>query len=102
MQLRNQTCPNCGARMSGLHSRVPPEKRRWYGSSTVRGCAACGKQLAYDPASKKWMLFNLTLAVPLLWSGEPPRLIVALCVFVALIGDVVFLIRRRVVVVGGD
>jgi hypothetical protein len=92
----NRICPNCGAEISGLHSRVP--KPKWYGSSTVRGCAACGKHLSYDGASKRWLLLNLVLSVPLFWPGEPPKILIWLCVAIASLGDLMFLATRKIIV----
>jgi hypothetical protein len=96
MHRSNRICPNCSAEISGLHSRVPDPKG--YGSSSVRGCAACGKQLAYDGASKRWMLLNLVLSVPLFWPGRPPHILLSVCVVIALLGDVMFLATRKVLV----
>jgi hypothetical protein len=96
MHRSNQICPNCSADISGLYSRVPNPK--WYGSSTVRGCAACGKPLSYDGASKKWLLLNLGLSVPLFWPGKPPNMLLAVCIVIALLGDVMFVATRKIVI----
>jgi hypothetical protein len=90
-------CPNCGALVDGLFSRVPPERLRWYSSSTMRGCAHCGTKLDYDSASKRWLLLNLLIVLPLLWPGDTPRTAFYIFVALALFGDLMFVRTRKLV-----
>jgi hypothetical protein len=92
-----RVCPRCGASIAGIYSSVPGQQRRWYKSSTVRGCPSCGAKLAYDSSSKRWLLLNLCLIAPVLWRGDPPGMLLYGCVAIALLGDTMFLLRRRIV-----
>jgi len=95
-----RVCPRCSASIAGIYNSVPGQQRRWYKSSTVRGCPSCGAKFTYDSSSKRWLLLNLCLTMPMIWRGDLPDALFYGCVAIALLGDTLFFLRRRIVVSG--